>query len=78
MTMVASDGDLIRIHGITPNCQYVVTEQGKGWLIEPAPEPPPGPQKRKLSREEIRAAIENTKIEWQGTRQELYAETREP
>ena len=78
ITVVASDGNRIRIPGIKPKRQYVVTEQGKGWLVEPVPEPPPAPKKRKLTRDEIRAAIENTKIEWRGTWQELYAETREP
>ena len=78
MTVVASDGNRIRIPGIKPKSHYLVTEQGKGWLIEPAPEPPPASTKRKMTRDEIRAAIEGTKIEWKGTWQELYAETREP
>jgi antitoxin (DNA-binding transcriptional repressor) of toxin-antitoxin stability system len=38
----------------------------------------PKKARRKMSRDEIRAAIEGSNVPWKGTWQELYAQTREP
>ena len=78
MTVVASDGNRIRIPGIKPKCQYALTEQGKGWLVEPVPAPPLAPAKRRKTRKETRAAIEGSKIEFTATWEEIRQETREP
>jgi len=55
-----------------------VTEQGKGWLIEPMPEPVIPAQRRKMTRDEIRAAMGRCRIEVKGSWEELRALTREP
>ena len=39
MTVVASEGSRIRLPGIKPKHRYRVREHGRGWLVEPMPEP---------------------------------------
>lgn len=64
----------VKVPAAIPGRQYIPD----GLKLIEVPQSPVAKPRHPMTEEDVLAAIKASKIEWNGTWQELYAETREP